>query len=95
MYWPKIPDFGIQRFEVFPSKSGWAELRYWGGTAKDGRVFQAHAVVVQRTDENFVVTQKEVHVEGKQWSDLAAYAHGVAETKLSDYSALVEKAASR
>ena len=32
MYWQRIPDFGIERFRIYPSETGWVQVVYWGGT---------------------------------------------------------------
>ena len=41
MYWQRMPDFGITRFEVYPDENGWAQVLYWGGTTPEGQTFEA------------------------------------------------------
>ena len=73
LYWKRIPDFGIQRYEIFTSEAGWSQTLYWGGTGEDGQVFNAEEVDIVKTDENFRVTRFEIYSDAKQWRQLVAY----------------------
>lgn len=73
LYWKRIPDFGVKRYEIFTNESGWSQTLYWGGTGEDGRVFNAEEVDIVKTDENFRVTRFEIYSDAKQWRQLVAY----------------------
>ncbi len=75
LYWKRIPDFGVKRYDIFASESGWAQVLYWGGTGEDGTVFNAEEVDVMKTDEDFRVTRFEIYSDAKQWRQLVAYVH--------------------
>lgn len=75
LYWKRIPDFGIKRYDIFTSDSGWSQVLYWGGTGEDGTVFNAEEVDIMKTDENFRVTRFEIYSDAKQWRQLVAYVH--------------------
>ena len=75
LYWQRIPDFGIQRYDIFASETGWAQVLYWGGTGEDGTVFNAEEVDIMKTDENSRVTRFEIYSDAKQWRQLVAYVH--------------------
>ena len=75
LYWRRIPDFGIKRYEIFVSETGWAQALYWGGTGEDGTIFNAEEVDIVKTDETFRVTRLEIYSDAKQWRELVAYVH--------------------
>jgi hypothetical protein len=76
MYWHRIPDFGIKKFEIFPSETGWAQVLYWSGTTKEGKVLRAQEADIFRTDENFKIVRIENYHDWQQWKELAAFAAG-------------------
>lgn len=74
MYWQRLPDFGIKRFEVYPDENGWAQVLYWGGTTADGTLFEAQEAGVYKTDADFRVVRVENIHDWEQWRKLAAFA---------------------
>ena len=74
MYWQRIPDFGIERFRIYPSETGWVQVVYWGGTSEDGRHHRREEVDVVDTDEDGNVIRWEAHSDKQQWMDLVAIA---------------------
>lgn len=75
LYWQRIPDFGIQRYDIFANDTGWAQVLYWGGTGEDGTVFHAEEVDIMKTDETGRVHRFEIYSDAKQWRQLVAYVH--------------------
>jgi hypothetical protein len=89
MYWQRIPDFGIKKFEIFASETGWAQVLYWSGTTKEGNVLQAQEADIFRTDANFKIVRIENYHDWQQWKELAAFAAGKDPAKFdkADYAA--------
>ena len=74
MYWQRIPDFGITRYEVYPDENGWVQILYWSGTATDGSVHEAQEAGVYKTDADFRILRFENFHDWNQWRRLAAFA---------------------
>jgi hypothetical protein len=89
MYWKRIPDFGVQDFEIFPSETGWAQVLYWGGTGLDGKDYRAEEVDIVRTDDALDITRFEIYSDAKQWTKLVAYANDASPADLPGYDELL------
>ena len=76
MYWQKIGDFGIKRYEIFPSESGWLQVLYWNGHNQEGKLVEAQEADLFHTDKDFRITRTENIHDWAQWQALAAYANG-------------------
>jgi hypothetical protein len=74
MYWHKIPDFGVKRYEIFPSDTGWAQVLYWSGTTTDGKIVEAQEADIIKTNEKFEIVRIENYHDWQQWKALAAFA---------------------
>ena len=91
MYWQRIPDFGIERFRIFPSETGWVQVVHWGGTDLDGQHHRAEEVDVVDTDQECNVVRYEVYSDKAQWMELVAFAYGRPADELGTYGELVEE----
>lgn len=75
MYWKRIPDFGVNEYEIFTSEKGWTQILCWRGTGEDGAEYRGDEVDVVYTDDDFNVTRVEIYSDAKQWSAIVAYAN--------------------
>jgi hypothetical protein len=73
MYWRRIPDFGVERFEVYPSETGWAQAMYWRGTGENGKTYTAEEADIVVTDEDCNIVRLEAYSDTHQWSKIVAY----------------------
>jgi hypothetical protein len=75
MYWKRIPDFGVKRYEIFPSETGWAQILYWSGTGEDGVRYEAEESDIVRTDDDGNIARFEIYSDAGQCMRLVAYAN--------------------
>lgn len=76
MYWQRLPDFGITRFEVYPDENGWAQVLYWGGSTTEGKLYEAQEAGIYKTDADCRILRMENYHDWQQWRTLAAFACG-------------------
>jgi hypothetical protein len=76
MYWKGIPDYGIEKYDVWPLEEGWIARLVYAGTARDGEHVVAHEVDIVTTDEQERVVRLEWYVDQEQWLQVWAKASG-------------------
>ncbi|TVV74172.1 hypothetical protein [Sphingomonas solaris] len=76
MYWKRIGDFGIKKYQIYPANDGWAQVLYWAGTTSDGKLVEAQEADIFRTDKEFRIVRVENYHDWQQWKSLAAFVNG-------------------
>jgi hypothetical protein len=66
-YWAGVPDFHVDRYQVFPHERGWVCRMVFRGTATDGVVVVVHQVDFATVDDRGRVVMLERCADPDQW----------------------------
>jgi hypothetical protein len=73
VYWPRIPNFGMKEWRVYPNETGWAQVTVWAGTGVDGERKAANEVDVITTDKDFNIVRWEIYWDRPEWQAVWDY----------------------